>query len=200
MKPKTTRERWMLVLIPAAVVLIVYGFFIRGPLMSKLDTVSSEAERLRADPVAPADNARLASQRDELILEEQQIDARIAELQNSPLLPSGFGRSASRSSALREITGLMERHRLRLNDQGQVSLAEAGAPNSFEEMIANTRAMLEASAEPTYRRFRFTGRYQDAYMMLRDLAESGLPVIPASLRMERIEGSSHLRWELVVWM
>lgn len=200
MKPKTTRERWMLVLIPAALVLIVYGFFIRGSLMSELKAVSSDAERLRAVPITQEGNARMRADRDELAREEQQIDARIAELRNSPLLPSGFGRSANRSAALREITGLMERHRLRLNDQGQVSLAEAGAPNSFEEMIANTRSMLESGAEPTYRRFRFTGRYQDAYGMLKELAASGMPVIPASIRMDRIEGSSHLRWELVVWM
>ena len=200
MKPKTTRERWMLVLIPAALVLIVYAFFIRGPLMSRLDTVSSEADRLRSEPISLQGNAELRAERDELTHEERQIDARIAELRGAPLLPAGFGRSANRSAAIREITGLMERHRLRLNDQGQVQLAEAGAPNSFEELITNTRSMREPDAEPTYWRFRFTGRYQDAYGMLKDLAASGQPVVPVSIRMERIPGSSHLRWDLVVWM
>ncbi len=200
MKPKSPRERILMLILPGALILLVYAFFFRPSLQNRLEAAEQAVAKLREEPVTADGVRRLARERDDLQRQEQTLTQLLAGVETDSILPADFARSDSRARALGEITRLITANDLLLIDQAPVSTSDAAPSEGLQQLIQSITSSLPASAEPSFRRLRFVGGYENAYRMLRQLANSNQPVLPVSIRMEQIESDPRLRWEFVVWM
>lgn len=200
MKPNSARERILLVLLPGALVVLVYAFFFRPALQEKVAAAETTAQGLRETPITIDGNRRLQQELETILTEERSIQSRLERAESDVILPPGFAQPKVRARALAEINRLIDQNDLLLIDQAPVSKAEATVPDGLDQLIQSVSKSLPANVEPGFRRLRFVGRYEDAYLMLRELTESDQPVIPVSIRMQRSLSEPDLRWELFLWM
>lgn len=189
MKNLTPRERIMVTLLPAGIMLIVYFIFFGRP-------IGDEMEKLRSDVGKAQDRAPSNQQQAEVLGKLRNLEAEVE--QNRAL--SG-AKDASGESVLAYWSDPDAKARAGefignlLAANGVVLVEEAVASDEDRETFS---AVLKPLPSAELWRLRLAGSYDSMRRTLTELGKTDLPLIPAGIEMEpKVEGNKSIHlWNL----
>ncbi|TVP99682.1 MAG: hypothetical protein EA381_09330 [Planctomycetaceae bacterium] len=198
MNSGSTRERMLLVCLPAVMIVAVYGWLIYPRQQLEQAEVALRTARA-AEPslMAFAEKKIEVRQLDDQLKAADEANAQLLARRRELL---GRGHGGPSLAVIQDLTQQMTVHNLRLLDQGNAGGEEAFLPESLRNAITE---LTEGSAkrDSVFWRFEFFGRYADVLRLIRQMDRDDHPAIPVQLLMEELAGDSDWRsWSLVVWI
>lgn len=198
---KTPRERLLIMLLPA---LVIVGGYLMGYARDKeLEAARAGLASARASAVSYMDVlaeqekiADVRSQLDEIKKEKTQLDARWSRLGSMHEREAG-----TRIDSVRTLSKM-------LWDCGLHSFEESIADDGLGELPPSFQGALrrlkgDSAPVATHRlwKIRFIGRYADVMEALESLRDSGSPIIPVSISMSETRADTQYRsWTLLLWI
>lgn len=193
------RDRAMLVLLPAGILLVGFSLF-TWPALQSLRKEQAAARAAAA--ISPADLQRQQQRSAQL---RQDIDALE---QNRVRLESQVGGIGSNPASVlpylqadHDLTALFRRHRLDVLEAGSaVTGNEVKLPRSLAAAFERLGAARHARGQ--VRRVQLSGTFLDLRAALAELAQSSdSAIVPVSITMAEADtGGARRTWTLVVWM
>lgn len=201
MKPTSTRERVLLICLPAFMVLAVYGWLIypRQPL-EQADVALRAAQAQEPSLTDMAEKQVQIKRLDQQLAEADQRNAELKARRREVMTPRTSG-SNQQLTTIQDLTTLMISRNLRLLDQGPVDGKTADLPESLRQAADQLSDKGESKLEPVMWQLQFHGRYRDVLSVVKFLAETDHPAIPIQLLMDEVLTDTDWRaWTLVVWI
>lgn len=194
-KDNSKRERALLTLFPAALILAVYSVLFALPMRQTKST--AQAEYLKASQSAVSPESAEAS-KENLIIESQSLERINDRVAQSRLkireLSQGWRSRKSRLETLEKITELMRDYNLSIVSQG----GDAGG--SVSSYLQNFFQMIDEQAvlEPVeFWPVEIKGGYFDVLEFLTDVNTMANSIIPVAVTMKPTEGSAQKTWTIV---
>lgn len=197
MTKPSRRERWLLAVLPGALIVLVYGWFVAPGLREADREAQAALAKLSTQQGASHDMAHLhrdlKAQRDQLAQLNQQkrlLEARLQDLK-ADVADSDGGRLASTAS----LTAL-------LKDHGLLTIAEGPQQSTAQELPVAVQRVSETSNRlPILWHLDVTGSFAQMRSALEAIAATPHGPVPLSLTMEpTISQTPTRRWTLVVWL
>lgn len=186
MKPRTTREKWMLALLPVVLTLLLgWAFFVR-PADKQLALLK---QRVAAQGSAAAKRAQIDRARQERTSLEKTLKARqqAAEAEENTF---------DRNAAMQEVSALCSACGLSLNKTEQDLTGKL--PKNLQEAAS---ALGEGATPPQLWKLEFSGAYPEVIRLLDGLQKARPLIVPLAVSMqsgktERTPAS----WVLTLWL
>ncbi len=189
MKPLSQRERILVSILPTAILLVIYTFFLARPHGEELQRFSSQVSAAR-ERVPSFQEERdvlgeLQALEDEV--KEKREAARERQRREEALL--AFWNDPDAKARGGEVIGNL------LASYGAVLVEEAVADEEDREDFA---VLLEALPSAVLWRLRLAGNYDAIRRTVATISETELPIVPAGIEMEpRVEGNRTVHiWNL----
>ena len=193
----SNREKWLLTLVPAVLILGVAGWFFIRPVSAQTKKVrdqlaemtsSDQSAKLWAQAKRDLDEARRAADAEQ---------SRLTSLASQIEAQQSNGSGQKNVVATTDLVDLLTRHQLVLVEESDVSQAELSLSNAARTVM---NQLTEGDAN-RYRRLRIVGSYANVLAALTELSESSIACIPLRLSMDRVNPQLTARsWTLVVWI
>lgn len=190
------REQWLVVLLPAAIVLLVYSLFFFRPQQRMIEETRTRLEEARRSATTEAEleltRTRLATLQREHSRIGQQIREHRSAVQE---ILGNFGKNPERFAAMERIDDLLLQHDIvlvsqELIDQQKLSQRQRDVLRDIEQRSDQLR--LE------YRRLRLEGGYAEVEAFMNQLAHCDPLVLPVSLEAKKSDEKTTLDWVLVL--
>lgn len=198
MNSGSTRERILLVCLPAVMIVAVYGWLIYP--RQQLDQAETALRAARAQEpslTAVAEKKVEIRQLDDQLKEADEVNEQLQTRRRDLL---GRGHGGPSLAVIQDLTQQMTIHNLRLLDQGNAGGEETFLPESLRKAVAELTDD-SVKRDSVFWRFEFFGRYSDVLRLVRKMAQDDHPAIPVQLLMDETAGDSDWRsWSLVVWI
>jgi hypothetical protein len=202
MTPTTNREKMLLLILPAALILGLYSFKLSGLRARHTGAEAALAEAQKTTPT-PAqfqvERKRVADLNLELAdVENQNRDwlDRWHKLQDDRSTDSTL-----RIEAIEDLTALLNHNRLTLIDEEPAEGTDAGKLPMALEHVAKLLKEKNSEVKTQLWRVRFDGRYEDVLHALEELSETEPLAIPVHLQMSEAKLSTDTRrWTLFLWI
>ena len=202
MTPTTNREKMLMLILPAALILGLYSFKLSG---LRTRHAGAEAARAAAQKTTPApaqfqaERKRIAELNQELAdVENQNRDWNVKwrKLQHDRSTDSTL-----RIEAIEDLTALLNHNRLTLIDEEPAEGNDAGKLPMALERVATLLKEKNPEVKTQLWRVRFDGRYEDVLRALEELSETEPLAIPVHLQMGEAKLSTETRhWTLYLWI
>ena len=202
MTPTTNREKMLMLILPAALILGLYGFKLSG---LRTRHTGAEAALAAAQKTTPTlaqfqvERKRVADLNAELAdIENQNRDwlSRWRKLQDDRSTDSTL-----RIEAVEDLTALLNHNRLTLIDEEPAEGTNVGKLPAALEHVATLLKEKNPEIKPQLWRVRFDGRYEDVLRALEELSETEPLAIPVHLQMDEAKLSTETRhWTLYLWI
>jgi hypothetical protein len=198
----TNREKVLVLVFPAILILGVYGLKLSG-IRTRLTAATASLESAKKSVPAPAavqaEQIRIADLNRQLADVEKQTadwDQQWHELQATRAVDSH-----ARIEAIEGLTALLNRNRLDLQEGGPAEANEsARLPKELDEVI-KLLAEKKTEVRPQLWRVRFTGRYADVLDALEELQTAEPLAVPVHLQMTNASLETDQRsWTLYLWI
>jgi hypothetical protein len=198
----TSREKVMMVVMPAALILGIYSFKLPGfrdRMTAATASVAGAQKNLPVPAAVQAEQRRIADLNRQLGDVEKQTgewEAQWRELQATRAVDSH-----ARIEAIEGLTALLNRNRLELQEGGPAEANEsARLPKELDEVI-KLLAEKKTQVRPQLWRVRFTGRYTDVLDALEELQTAEPLAVPVHLQMTNASLETDQRsWTLYLWI
>lgn len=197
---KTERERWLMLIVPAALVLLLYSFIWHVPQVRDLRAKEQQLTKSRKTAVTRTRVAELQAQ----LRDVEKLNAQFQDELGAPMDQSSRNVVASGSvlpvnEATIELSRLMVEQRLLIEDAGIVSGADADRllPVGWKALIERRKTDPKFRVPVLYR-LRFVGQYASVTRLLTLLGERHT-ALPLQLEMEDAQPDTDWRrWTLLV--
>lgn len=191
----TPRERWMLTMLPATLVLIGYVYVYQRPVGTALGETQNRLAALRADAVTPR---QLSVKRQSNMQLEDRVD--ILTRQTGGVAAGGDGGALTEAQALAQITNALEKRNVVVASSSRLSASDA-----LHVMPAEIADSLRRGGEAALRRgvwrVQATGVFNDVCGSLDAIAAPGTSMIPLGIAMEPSDdGQGAHQWTLWILM
>jgi hypothetical protein len=196
----TERDKWIALVLPMAIVLIVYGFWYRSAVHPEVAKAAQAHAAAVAGQISPAVLAR----------QYQQVEAARAAVKAAEGRKAGLDRQAAelcgqwttsgrQLTADHELVTLFATHHLDLVDESPAK-GESGLPGSLSAALE--RLGWVAGRGGQVRAFKLAGSYPQVLKAVQELAgRRECLAIPIGLSMAEVDLSVSTRqWMLLVWM
>ena len=195
------RDKNLALVLPAIVVLVVYGvFFLRGKLAEQSQAARQlEAARSAAPPPeALEEQGRqvdlLKKLRADLQTQMHDTKSRWQALVAACTTPVG------RNERVARLTRLMSDNKLDLLEDRNADTGQDVKLSPALERLTERMRELSAGQKPDLRRLRFHGRYSDVHQLLQELSQGDVVAIPVGLTMKTNADRERREWTLLVWI
>ncbi len=193
----SNREKWLLTLLPAFVILAVAGWFFIRPVSEQNKKAQDQLAEMTSGQQSAGHLAQsrreLAEARRAVDAEQSRLDSLRSELRQKQAVWSG----RKNIVASTDLVDLLTRHRLVLVEESDVSPAELALSNTMRSVMNQ----LSDGDANRYRQMRIVGSYANVLAALTELSESSIACIPLRLSMDRANPQVSARgWTLVVWI
>ena len=191
----TSRDRWLLAILPALLAAIVYIFAVNRP---QGDALRDLGDRLAASRAQAVPAERIQAQRAEL----RQVRGAVASKRSGiaagrPADPRRYGTPADRPASLAALSGLLETRQVVV--AGMAKLADADAKATGAHGALPARAAAEKETQPELWKLDLVCEYSQILDVLRAIPQLAPVIVPMRLSMDAAESDSPLRrWSLVV--
>jgi hypothetical protein len=198
----SNRDRWLLAILPALVVLIVYVFAFERPRANELCDLSAKVEAAKRQAVS---GETVRAQHDEL----EQLRAKVVSLRASAtvtaqteknrLAPRRWNNPAERPAALAALSRLLESHNVAMAGTTRLvdATGKAGTEAKLKDWLLATGST-DKSIQPETWKVELIGDYGRILEVLEAMPELDRVVVPWQLSMEPAEdGTALRRWSLV---
>ncbi|HEY5313450.1 MAG TPA: hypothetical protein VIK18_13075 [Pirellulales bacterium] len=198
----TNREKMLVLVFPAILILGVYSFKLRGfrdRLTGARNSVAAAQKSLPAPVAVQTEQRRIGELNRQLAdVEKQSGDW---EQQWHELQASRGVDSRARIEAIEGLTALLNRNRLALQEGGPADKGESTRlPKELEEVV-KLLAEKKTEVRPQLWRVRFIGRYADVLDALEELQTAEPLVVPVHLQMTNASLATDQRsWTLYLWI
>lgn len=195
----TMRERLLVMLLPAFVIVAVYGWFVLGGVNAERERVAAQLAEVSADPVAEPEIA--AAQR-ELRAAVSQREALREELESKRAVldrvTARFGSAGDPAAEIANLTNLLGRYGLRTIREGP----ETGSGMRVSEQLKRIeRELGRTGGGRVLWSVDFAGTYAEVRAALEALPDRAPGLVPVALSMEEGDLTTPTRvWRLVVWV
>jgi hypothetical protein len=196
----TERDKWIALVLPAALVALGYGFWYRSAVHPEVLKAGQAHAAAVANQVSPASLARQRQQVEAARAKLKATEARKADLDRQAAELCGQWTSSGRQLAAdHELVTLFATHRLDLVDES-VAKGESRLPRSLS--VALERLGWSSGKGGQVRAFKLAGSYPQVLRAIQELAgRRECLAIPIGLSMAEADLSIHTReWMLLVWM
>ena len=202
MKPTTRREKLLMLVLPAAVILGLYSFKLTGLRQRSTAAASAlaDAKKTRPTPEQLAvEHRRLAevsAQAAEIETKSADWKARWQKLQHSRSADSPL-----RIEIIEAITALLNQNRLELIEGEPAETGDGAKLPAALDRVAAQLAENNQRPKAQLWRLEFTGRYEDVLRALDSINDTQPLAIPVHLQMEEAQLTTKLRhWTLFLWI
>ena len=198
----TDREKVIVLLLPAAVVLGAYAWYFAYSLRPKVNEARAAYKSAVAGQVHPGQLQQERAALDEARKELARMTAAHAQLKREAATLAGqLNNPGVRLEAVAQLTTLLQRHRLRLIDDS----AEAQGANKLPQALRDSVARLGSDGNAFNAQIRclqLAGSYRDLLGAVAELAsQADSPAVPVALNMADVDPDVEERvWTLWVWM
>ena len=199
----STREKLVLTLLPAALIVACYAWL--GSVTGKTKLLLGlQQEVAKAETMAPTPT--------QLQMQERQLASLTGEINRQMLLQQDsrqawealVAKCASaeqRNERIEKLTGLLKRHNLSLLDDAEADGGKDGRLSPMLENIGKLLAETPKKQKPQLRHLHFEGNYLNVKSVLQELSQGELLAIPVGLTMKQMKNSEDRReWTLLVWI
>lgn len=198
MDPKK-REQLVIVLMPAAIVLLGYALFVYRGQQNEYKREKQRLESLSKQAVTEQDvmtvGTRVRFARREKSELQQQLDklqGRIDEV------CSRFGGASQQFGTIEQMTQL-----LRANDVSLISQSTTSEPplSTHQKEVLQTIRERSSGGQLEYRELQLQGRYTDVLAFLQQLGTARVSVLPVSLELDTSDSTTGVhQWKIVIVM
>jgi chromosome segregation ATPase len=202
MTPTTNREKMLILVLPAAVILIMYSFKLSDLNTRHTSAQTSLAAAEQTKPTAEqfqVEHKQIADLNREMAeIENQNRDwqARWQKLQDDRSTDSTI-----RIEAIEDLTALLNRNHLDLIDEEPAEGNDGGKLPMALERVATLLKDKKPEVKSQLWRVRFDGRYEDVMRALEELNDTEPLAIPVHLQMGEAKISTATRrWTLYLWI
>jgi len=191
------REQFLLMFLPACLVVITYAIFFYSPARQAERTARSQLEEVRQKAATPQDlltaRNRLQVATQERATLQQQVASQEAQIIQYCV---SFSSEARSFQTIQTITAWLQEHPLSLITQA--TEREPTLSTAQRETLEQISSRL-AAKQLQYRQFQLQGTYPDMVQFLQRFANSETPIYPVSLEMTASvrDDGQHL-WSFVV--
>lgn len=202
MKPKTDREKMLLLVAPPLLIGLFYLWKL-PQIQGNLAATERALETARKAQPSPAQAAAARTALAQANREMATLDeaTRASQQQWADLQLERSNDSQARIRAIEGLTLLLKRNQLQLIDAAPDEGAEAKKLPPALEQVAKALVTNQANSTVQLWNVQFVGRYEDLVRALEALAEEEPFAIPVHLKMEEAKlGTEVRRWTLVLWI
>ena len=195
-KKITSRERNLLVLLPAALILALYSFLVAVPHQRTMQTKLPKLNRFKKTAVtqAQADEAKLLLESEKSALKQMRLSL-IADRNRIRQLSGQWRSDDSQLNAVQKLTELMELHQLSISSQDYET--DPNLSTYFLELGKIIDAQYP-DKPLEYWQVELEGAYTNVVNFLSAINVHQTNVIPVSLTMAASSsGNGHHRWKIV---
>jgi len=195
----TDRDKMIMLVLPAAAVLLIYFFFLRPKDQTELDKAQKELKSVQAKSPTPLllqqKTVRLAQLNHDLQASQEQQ----ASLQRKWEELTGTGAEAARrSERIEQLAAMLKQHGLTVIEQGH---AEGGKDATLPRELEPISKRFSAGHGPQVWRFRVSGNYASLLAAIGKMSDGESAVIPLGLTMKEANLLTDTReWTLLVWI
>jgi hypothetical protein len=202
MTPTTRREKMLMLVLPAAVILGLYGFKLAG--LRQRSTAAAAglvaAQKARPTPAQlTAEHRRLA----ETSAQAAEIERKSAEwkVRWQKLQRSRGADSPLRIEAIEGITALLNHNRLQLIEGQPAETGDGARLPAALDRVATQLAEKNQRPKVQLWRLEFVGSYEDVVRALDEINDTQPLAIPVHLQMQEARLTTRLRhWTLFLWI
>jgi hypothetical protein len=203
MKASSARERVLTIVLPALLVVVVYGMFAFGGRQKALTKALDDLERTRAKAPAPAVLAGKQAEIKRVNLELETLQKNVAELKvKSDKLMTPFLQPEERQHRIDRLHDLLHYNNLVLLRESPAEGSKDGRDMRLSPSQDRLHKLLTekspAQHRPQLYRVDVAGRYLDMLEFLKALSEGDTIAIPLGLGMQDEKGRRE--WTLLVWI
>jgi len=199
----TTREKLLLTLLPAAVILAGYAWF--GSVTGRTKSfLGLQQEITKAETAAPKPEQLLTQER-QLAALAGQINRQGRQQEETrqawDALVAKCASAELRHERIEKLTGLLKRHNLTLLDDAEADANKDARLAPVLETMSKSLSETPKKQKPQLRNLHFQGGYLDVNSILQELARGEVLAIPVGLTMKPVKDSADKReWTLLVWI
>lgn len=200
MSQRSPRERVLLVLLPAFLVLTVYGWFGARKPMSNLERTGKGLESARVNPISESDVRGVRAEAARLDRETETLLAQRAELEDElSRLVSAMRTDTGSTGAIEVLSGVLGRYGLRTVSEGELDPTRRAGIGERIKTLESTLADRGHRLDRRLWELELSGTYEAMLASLERLAVDAPAVIPVSIEMAETPEGGRL-WKLVVWV
>lgn len=196
----SSRDRSVMLVLPALIIFIVYSFVLTKKPNAKLKQLTTQltaaqAARPSSEAIAQQQAAkasaslRLTQARRELDPIRQALNKQMDTWQDR----------SRRLQANDDLAVLWRRHNLTLLEQSYAATNELGVTPLIERLQRQTRTLLNREFGPVLWEVRLEGGFPGIKNALEEISSTDLPVIPVSLDMQSKPQSATKLWTVRLW-
>lgn len=196
MNKMTPRDRWILALLPAIVLVISYQYLKANPMTVTLNGLRSQAKETPKG-ATPADFQKAVNEADEI---EKKLDAERERQKTfatqTPGVPAEW-RQDDRARTLQELTRLCEESGVTLLSTSLHGGNSLPAPlGDLSKMLKDKHGMPEAQLW----KFELTAPYARVAALLKRFSASDRFILPVQLDMKIENDDPELKWTVLLWI
>jgi hypothetical protein len=196
----TERDKWIALVLPLAMVLIVYTLWYRSAVRPEVASTREANAQARANQVPPEAVGRQREQVNLLQAEVKKVEARKADLDRQAAELCGQWTGSGRQLAAdQELAALFFQHKLGLLDESPATGGDL--PKSLTAALERL-GWKSGTGGGQLRAYKLAGPYPQVLKAIQELARRReCMAIPIGLSMAEADLSAHERqWMLLVWM
>jgi len=215
MKP-TSRDKLLLAILPAILIIAVYGWILSSNPRDALKTAKKEYETAMKNQPSLGSLTEQEVKLDSLRKKKQVITSETKQLRDTVEgMKDRWLQSHNSTETIAQLTDLLNRNGLVLIDEGpeEGGAKLTGRLSTMMNQVANSVSnksqqspmiipmQSQTNRGATLWKVRFIGRYIDVIAALHEISESDTLIIPVSISMEEVSGEGTVRsWTLYVWV
>lgn len=199
---KTSRSRWMSLVLPAVVALIIYELAFVIPNSRVVSKLEKDLEAAKAKEPTP--NQALAQRTRLAVLQKEIAKIQNEEtlwLQNWESLAGPCLAAPARADRLTQLLTLLNKQGVHVVDHGPFETAREMKLTGSHEKLLKLFAERNGKSAPQPWRLQFAGKYGDVTQAIRSLSSGAPLAIPLGLMMkEALHPTSMHEWVMIVWI
>lgn len=190
---KTTRDRWIMAILPGLFLFIVYQYGFSGP-MAK--TIAALRESAPADQAGKSTQDLNTALRDAERAEDELEAEKKVVTQNEAIFPEEW-KDSDRTRTLQELSQLFEESGvLMLNSSLQRDRSIEGPLQDLAKGLKDRYG----APDPQLWRFELSGTYTKISALLKRLGSSKRFIVPLNVDMKVEDDSANLTWTVTLWI
>ena len=191
----TTRDRKLIVVLPALALLIGYCLMYDRAPNERIKQLRQQIARAQATPVSPAEIVRTESKLEKATRELAAAQSETLRLRSAMTTPS----ATSSNNAADQVAALLPRHHLSLLEQAGLDKTPGEVSPALRRLAAQSN-VTNGMDRTVFWRVKFVGTYLDTMAALDELAAAKFRAIPACMTMTDGPSKGTKTWTLVLWM
>jgi hypothetical protein len=195
------RDKLLAMVLPALLVLIVYGVFLMPRKLTERTMVAKTAAAARESAPRPEQLAERQAALGRLARDNELLRAHVDSLNKSwQVAACNCASPARRNERMEKLSALLKRHGLSFVDDDLAVDTGKERLAAFLVPLAQDITQGAANLKPQVRRLRFQGRFHDVLDALEELSRGEILAIPVGLTMKTIPHPDRREWLLLVWI